>query len=90
MEKGSIRYMTSCDFDLHEVEEPIGARDRYASHTRRYMKLHPRFLLLVLVFFFLNLRMDDAAPLMVFFVFGEQLSGEITITRSRYMIGGID
>lgn len=32
--------VASCDLDLHEVEKPIAARDRDASHTRREAKLH--------------------------------------------------
>lgn len=40
MKKGSIRNVTSCDFDLHKVDKPITTRDRDASHARRKMKPH--------------------------------------------------
>lgn len=42
MKKGSIRNVTSCDFDLHQVNKPIVAWYRDASHARREMKLHRR------------------------------------------------
>lgn len=42
MENGSIRDVASCDLDLHQVNKAIAARDRYASHTRREVKLHRR------------------------------------------------
>lgn len=77
MEKGSVGDMTSCDFDLHEVEEPIGARDRYASHTRRYMKLHPPCSAFFPVS--LSLLLNVRATLTTPFV----LSAEITITVAR-------
>lgn len=42
MEEGSIRDLASCDLDLHQVNKPIAARDRDASHARREVKLHRR------------------------------------------------
>lgn len=42
MEEGSIRDVASCDPDLHQVNKPIAARDRDASHARREVKLHRR------------------------------------------------
>ena len=42
MEKSAIRDVASCDLDLHQVNKPIAARDRDASHARREVKLHRR------------------------------------------------
>ena len=44
MEESPIRDMASCDLDLHQVNKPIAAaaRDSYASHAGREVKLHRR------------------------------------------------
>lgn len=42
MEEGSVGDVASCDLDLHQVNKPIAARDRDASHARREAKLHRR------------------------------------------------
>ena len=42
MEESSGRDVTSCELDLHQVSSKvITARNRDASHARRYVKLHP-------------------------------------------------
>lgn len=42
VEEGSIGNVASCDLDLHQVNKPIFARYRDASHARREVKLHRR------------------------------------------------
>ena len=42
VEEGSIGNVASCDLDLHQVNKPIVARYRDASHARREVKLHRR------------------------------------------------
>ena len=34
VKKCTVRNMTSCDFDLHQVRKSIAARDCYTSHAR--------------------------------------------------------
>lgn len=41
MKESSVGDVTSCDFDLHEINKLIAARYRNASHARRNVKLHP-------------------------------------------------
>lgn len=55
MENCSIRDVASCDLDLHQVNKPIAARDRYASHARREVKLHRRLCSPSFWFFFKSL-----------------------------------
>nr|WAU86888.1 birch protein [Betula platyphylla] len=40
VEEGSIGEVASCYLDLHQVNKPIAAGDRDASHVRREVKLH--------------------------------------------------
>ena len=42
VEEGSIGNVASCYLDLHQVNNPIVARYRDASHARREVKLHRR------------------------------------------------
>lgn len=42
MEEAPIGEVASCDLDLHQVNKPIAAGDRDASHARREVKLHRR------------------------------------------------
>jgi hypothetical protein len=42
VEEGPIGEVASCDLDLHQVNKPIAAGDRDASHARREVKLHRR------------------------------------------------